>query len=84
MSNFHSEQHLNNKLAVSTLKNISKEQAMPYSKIKKYFSEGDVEIAKAFWIMLRKNLPNHQYNSAYFCPDCKKFDLEEKGHKVPW
>ena len=54
MGNLHSEQHLSNELVVSTLKNISKEQAMAYSKIKKFFSEGDEEIAKTFWIMLRK------------------------------
>ncbi|WHA07493.1 hypothetical protein N3Z16_09770 (plasmid) [Candidatus Megaera polyxenophila] len=57
MSNLHSEQHLVNELAVKTLKAISKEQAIPYSRIKKIFSEGDKEIAKAFWIMLRKYLP---------------------------
>ncbi len=84
MNDLHSEQHLNNELAVSTLKNISKKQAVPYSKIKKYFAEGDVETAKAFWIMLRQKLPHHKYNSVYFCPSCKKFDLEEQGHKIPW
>ena len=84
MSDFHAEQHLSNELAVSTLKDISKEQAIPYSKIKKFFSEGDEEISKAFWIMLRKKLPNHKYNSVYFCPTCKKFDLEEQGQKIPW
>ena len=84
MSDFHSEQHLNNELAVNTLKDICKEQAIPYSKIKKFFSEGDEEIAKAFWIMLRKKLPNHKYNSVYFCPACKEFDLEEQGQKIPW
>jgi len=70
MSDFHAEQHLSNELAVSTLKDISKEQVIPYSKIKKFFSEGDEEIAKAFWIMLRTKLPNHKYNSVYFCPAC--------------
>jgi len=84
MSGFHSKQHLNNELVVITLKNISKEQAIPYSKIKKFFSEGDKEIAKAFWIMLRKKLSNHKYNSVYFCPTCKKFDLEKQGQKIPW
>ena len=84
MSGFHSEQHLSNELTVSILKNISKEQSIPYSKIKKFFSEGDEEIAKAFWIMLRKKLPNHEYNSVYFCPTCKKFDLEKQGQKIPW
>jgi len=84
MSDFHSEQHLSNELVVSTLENISKEQAIPYSKIKKFFSEGGEEIAKAFWIMLRKKLPNHKYNSVYFCPTCKKFDLEQQGQKIPW
>ncbi|WHA06299.1 hypothetical protein N3Z16_07605 [Candidatus Megaera polyxenophila] len=48
MSNLHSEQHLVNELAVKTLKAISKEQAIPYSRIKKIFSEGDKEIAKAY------------------------------------
>lgn len=67
MSNLHSEQHLVNELAVKTLKAISKEQAIPYSRIKKIFSEGDKEIAKAFWIMLRKISPNHKYNSVWLC-----------------
>lgn len=84
MGNLHSEQHLVNELAVKTLKAISKEQAIPYSKIKKIFSEGDKEMAKVFWIMLRKISPNHKYNSVYYCPDCKKFDLERKGRKIPW
>ena len=34
MGNLHSEQHLVNELAVKTLKAISKNQAIPYSKIK--------------------------------------------------
>ena len=84
MGNLHSEQHLNNDLVVNTLRNISKEQAIGYSKIKKFFSEGDEGIAKTFWIMLRKKLPNHKYSSVYFCPTCKKFDLEEQGKKIPW
>ncbi|WHA06547.1 hypothetical protein N3Z16_09570 (plasmid) [Candidatus Megaera polyxenophila] len=37
MSNLHSEQHLVNELAVKTLKAISKEQAIPYSRIKRFF-----------------------------------------------
>lgn len=84
MGNLHSEQHLVNELAVKTLKTISKKQAIPYSKIKKMFSEGDTEMAKSFWIMLRTISPNHKYNSVYYCPDCKKFDLECKGKKIPW
>ena len=46
MGNLHSEQHLSNDLVVNTLRNISKEQAIGYSKIKKIFSEGDAGIAK--------------------------------------
>ena len=84
MSNMPTEQQSVNALAVKTLKAISKEQAIPYSRIKKIFSEGDKEIAKAFWIMLRKISPNHKYNSVYYCPDCKEFDLERKGRKIPW
>ena len=42
------------------------------------------EMAKSFWIMLRTISPNHKYNSVYYCPDCKKFDLECKGKKIPW
>lgn len=82
MSNLHSEQHLVNELAVKTLKAISKEQAIPYSKVKKIFFEGDKEMAKAFWIMLQKISPNHKYNSVYYCPNCKECDLERKERKV--
>ncbi len=66
MSVFHSEQYLSNELVFSTLKNISKEQAIAYSKLKKFFSEGDEEIARAFWIMLRKKLPNQNITQCTF------------------
>jgi hypothetical protein len=84
MSNFHSKQHLTDELTVKALVALAKEQSVPYSKIKKIFSEGDEEIAKSFWIMLRKISPKHKYNSVYFCPACKKFDLEQQGPKIPW
>jgi hypothetical protein len=85
MNNFHSEEHPTDKLAVSTLKNVSTQLAIPYSKLKKIFTEGDEEIAKYFWITLRKTLPNHKYNAVYCCPSCKKFDIEREGNTVlPW
>ncbi len=84
MSNFDFEEHPTHELAIRTLTKVSKQLRIPYSKLKKVFAEGDEEIAKFFWIMLRKTLPKHKYNSVYHCPSCKKFDLEEQGPKVPW
>ncbi|WHA07720.1 hypothetical protein N3Z16_10800 (plasmid) [Candidatus Megaera polyxenophila] len=84
MSNLHSEQHLVNELAVKTLKAISKEQAIPYSRIKKIFSEGDKEIAKAFWIMLRKISPIISIILFTIALIVKNLILERKGRKIPW
>jgi len=75
---------LNNKYDFSALEDIGKEHSVGYSKIKRFFSEGEKEVAKSFWIMLRKKSPHHKYNSVYYCPTCKKFDLEKQGQKIPW
>jgi len=86
MKPLNSEQHLTNKLAVKALRNIAEEQGIAYSKIKQCFSDGDEEATEAFWKMLRKIAPYHQYNAVYVCPDCKRFDLErlEQEQKAPW
>lgn len=65
------------KLVVDTLKALAKQKFLSYSMLKGLFTQGNEDITKDFWLALEIKSPNHGFNSVYFCPECKEFDLEK-------